>query len=85
MTTWKDVLCLLAIFVAYGLAGHLDYQDAVAMEAAMREDLPPRCPTPEGAKAARNDLSPPQAMPVGMDAAAAHFPLACEPSGQDDQ
>jgi hypothetical protein len=38
MTSWKDVLCLLAIFVAYGLAGHLDYQDAVAMEEAMRED-----------------------------------------------
>lgn len=85
MTTWKDVLCLLAIFVAYGLAGHLDYQDAVAMEAAMREDLPPRCQAPTGARAARQEPSPAQAMPVRMDAAAAHFPSACEPSDQDDQ
>ncbi|AEB85666.1 MULTISPECIES: hypothetical protein [Comamonadaceae] len=43
----KNVLCLLAIFFAYGLAGHLDYQDAVAMEEAMRQDDPPSCATPQ--------------------------------------
>ncbi|WP_038215266.1 hypothetical protein [Xenophilus azovorans] len=43
MSQWKDALCLLAIFAAYGLAGHLDYEDAVAMEEAMREETPSPC------------------------------------------
>lgn len=46
MNAWKDALCLLAIFMAYGLAGHLDYQDAVAMEEAMRDAPPPPCIAP---------------------------------------
>ncbi len=36
MSTLKDVLCLFAIFVAYGLAGHLDYEDAVLQEKTQR-------------------------------------------------
>ena len=28
----KDVLCLMAIFVAYGIVGRLDYEDAVGLE-----------------------------------------------------
>lgn len=32
MSTLKDVLCLLAIFVAFGIAGRLDYEDAVTLE-----------------------------------------------------
>ena len=32
MITFKDVLCLLAIFVAYGIVGRLDYEDAVGLE-----------------------------------------------------
>lgn len=40
MSTLKDVLCLLAIFVAYGIAGHLDYEDAVLQEEAQRQRQP---------------------------------------------
>ena len=36
MSTLKEVLCLLAIFVAYGVAGHMDYEDAVLQEEAQR-------------------------------------------------
>ena len=32
MTTFKDVLCLMAIFIAYGIVGRLDYEDAVRLE-----------------------------------------------------
>jgi hypothetical protein len=39
MTTIKDVLCLLAIFIAYGIAGRLDYEDAVRLE-KIRRDRP---------------------------------------------
>lgn len=37
MTTFKDVLCLVAIFVAYGIVGRLDYEDAVRLEQIIRE------------------------------------------------
>ncbi|OHC70158.1 MAG: hypothetical protein A2045_17770 [Rhodocyclales bacterium GWA2_65_20] len=37
MTTFKDILCLLAIFVSYGIAGRMDYEDAVALEQVVEE------------------------------------------------
>ena len=82
MTSWKDVLCLLAIFVAYGLAGHLDYQDAVAMEEVMRDDsLPPcstlPCATQEGAA-----RSQPGGLPARLGAVATCSPSVCKPDGQ---
>jgi hypothetical protein len=45
MTTFKDVLCLLAIFVAYGIVGRLDYEDAVRLEQTRRERLHADCLT----------------------------------------
>ncbi len=82
MTSWKDVLCLLAIFVAYGLAGHLDYQDVVAMEEAMRDDLrspciAPPCATPEGAA-----RSQPDGLPARLGTVATCSPSACKPDDQ---
>jgi len=35
MTTLKDILALLAILACYGIAGRLDYDDAVRHEAYM--------------------------------------------------
>ena len=32
MSTAKSILCLLAIVAAYGIAGHLDYEDALMLE-----------------------------------------------------
>ena len=37
MITFKDVLCLLAIFAAYGMVGRLDYEDAVGLEQLIKE------------------------------------------------
>lgn len=37
MTTLKDILCLLAILVAYGIAGRMDYDDAVALAQILEE------------------------------------------------
>lgn len=37
MTSFKDVLCLLAIFIAYGIAGRMDYEDAVRLEQIRQE------------------------------------------------
>ena len=36
MSTLKDALYLLAILVAYGIVGRMDYDDAVMLEAAQR-------------------------------------------------
>ena len=60
MTTFKDVLCLLAIFVAYGIVGRLDYEDAVRLEQTQRERLHADCltatPADREALARINDL-----------------------------
>ena len=44
MSTLKDVLCLLAILLAYGIAGRMDYDDAAmlaeAQQAAAHVDSP---------------------------------------------
>lgn len=37
MTTLKDILALLAILACYGIAGRLDYDDALRHEEYMRE------------------------------------------------
>jgi hypothetical protein len=36
MPTLKDILCLLAVLVAYGIVGRMDYDDAVMLEEAER-------------------------------------------------
>ncbi len=43
MSTFKDVLCLLAIFVLYSIAGRLDYEDAVGLELIRQERLHAAC------------------------------------------
>lgn len=43
MTTFKDVLCLLAIFVLYGITGRLDYEDTVMLEQIHQEQLRAAC------------------------------------------
>jgi len=37
MVPFKDALCLLAMLVAYGIAGRMDYDDAVMLEQAQQE------------------------------------------------
>lgn len=45
MSTLKDVLCLLAILVVYGIAGRMDYDDAVMLEEAQQATALADCPT----------------------------------------
>ena len=39
MSTAKSFLCLLAIVIAYGIAGHLDYEDAGMPEEIERQSI----------------------------------------------
>ena len=39
MSNFKSVLCLLAILLAYGVAGRMDYDDAVMLEQVRQADV----------------------------------------------
>jgi hypothetical protein len=63
MTTLKDILAVLAILAGYGIAGRLDYEDAVLHEAVMRNGrfeqgvcAPDRSPVRADARLASDDL-----------------------------
>ena len=61
MSTLKDTLCLLAILVAYGIAGCVDYDDAVTLEEVQRPAALANCTadetrTPRGPRVQTNDL-----------------------------
>ena len=64
MTVLKDVLYLLAIFIAYGIVGRLDYEDVVRLEQITRERQHAECltampPVREPAKPISNPSSDP--------------------------
>ena len=40
MSTIKDFLCLLLVAVCYGIAGRMDYDDAVLLDEAQRHPAP---------------------------------------------
>ena len=40
MSTIKDLLCLLLVAVCYGIAGRMDYDDAVLLDEAQRHPAP---------------------------------------------
>jgi hypothetical protein len=45
LSTLKNALCLLAILVAYGIAGRMDYDDAAMLEEAQQAAALADCPT----------------------------------------
>ena len=60
MPTFEDALCLLAIFLAYGIAGHMDYEDEVLLDETQQRprhsastDCWPTIPSPTGNSAAQ--------------------------------
>lgn len=63
MSPWKNILFLVLVLIAYGLAGHLDYQDEVAMEQAMRDSPTDGC----------SSLASP--LPLDRHAPSAGYPL----------
>ena len=40
MSTIKDFLCLLLVAVCYGIAGRMDYEDAMLLDEAQRHPAP---------------------------------------------
>lgn len=83
MSTFKDVFCLLVIFLLYGIAGRLDYEDAVGLEQIRQDRLHAACLTdlPVGhdvsTRINNQRLDPPS---QEMDAGPSADGLPCTPS-----
>jgi hypothetical protein len=58
MSYWKDTLYFLAILVIFGIAGHFDYQDAVALEKAAHKQALRPC-TKDGSQAPKSAIGAP--------------------------
>jgi|GEM_PF-903976 len=72
MSTLKDALCLLAIFFAYGITGHMDYENAVMLEEIQRYAQP----------SASTECWPTTTSPTGHPAAQVRH-LGAEPQRND--
>jgi hypothetical protein len=70
MITLKDGLFLLAIFVAYGLVGRLDYEDAIRLDQIRQERARAECP--------------PEAMPTQHETEAPRNAALRDPPGPAD-
>lgn len=87
MPNLKDVLCLLAIFVAYGITGHMDYEDAVMLEETQRSLRPsaftecwPAIPSPAGKPATQvRHLGPEPPQDIPSEPASGTSPDPNEP------
>lgn len=58
MTTLKDILALLAILACYGIAGRLDYDDAVRHEEYMHGRSAERRACPQGISSTSAEAPP---------------------------
>lgn len=71
MIHFKDTLRLVAVFMAYGITGHLDHEDEVLLEQSLAAVPAPICLTPSMAQgliatapASQSRLDHPQATAV---------------------
>jgi len=46
MSYWKDTLCFLTIIVLWAIVGHFDYEEAVVLDKAARNQALQPCPKP---------------------------------------
>jgi hypothetical protein len=81
MSNFRSVLCLLAILVAYGIAGRMDYDDAVMLEQARQAEVM-AADVAGSAMTAVGDETPPGvpaigARRIGRDADASFTASAC--------
>lgn len=83
MSNIKDALCLLAIFVPYGITGRLDYEDAVMLEQIHQERLRAACLTNLSAEQdapSRINVQPPDPPDMNIEHQLSADDLPCIPS-----
>lgn len=84
MSTAKSFLCLITIVVAYGITGHLDYEDALLLEEIERQSVvlvADDCAQGETSDASVRRLSEPRRpdQPLPRDATPSDAPASIPP------
>ncbi len=84
MLTFKEALCLLAIVIAYGITGRMDYEDALLME-QVRQQVGADCILPLASDNTLPEVGPTGHPPVARPIAGTRPEAPCVPDAASDQ
>lgn len=84
MLTFKEALCLLAIVIAYGIAGRTDYEDALLME-QVRQQVGADCILPLAGDNTLPEVGHPEHLPVARPIEGTRPDAPCVPDAVSDQ
>ena len=84
MLTFKEALCLLAIVIAYGITGRMDYEDALLME-QVRPLTGADCIQPLESDDTRPEVRPTGHPPVARPIEGIPPEAPCVPDAASDQ
>jgi len=84
MLTFKEALCLLAIVIAYGTTGRMDYEDALLME-QVRQQVGADCILPLEGDDTLPEVGPTGHPPVARPIEGARPEAPCVPDAASDQ
>ena len=84
MLTFKEALCLLAILIAYGITGRMEYEDALLME-QVRPQVGADCILPLEGDDALPEVGPTGHPPVGRPIEGIPPEAPCVPDAASDQ
>jgi hypothetical protein len=84
MLTFKEALCLLAIVIAYGITGRMDYEDALLME-QVRQQVGADCILPLEGDQAPPEAGPAEHPPVAGPIEGTRPDAPCVPDAVSDQ
>lgn len=84
MLTFKEALCLLAIVIAYGITGRMDYEDALLME-QVRQQVGADCILPLAGDNTLPEVGPPEHPPVARPIEGTRPDAPCVPDAVSGQ
>lgn len=84
MLTFKEALCLLAIVIAYGITGRMDYEDALLME-QVRPQVGADCILPLAGEQGPPEAGPTEHPPVARPIEGTRPDAPCAPHTVSDQ
>lgn len=84
MLTFKEALCLLAIVIAYGITGRMDYEDALLME-QVRPQVGAECILPLEGDDPLPEVGPTGHPPVARPIEGTRPEAPCVPDAASDQ
>ena len=84
MLTFKEALCLLAIVIAYGITGRMDYEDALLRE-QVRQQVGADCILPLASDKTFPEVGPTGHPPVARPIEGIPPEAPCVPDAASDQ